>query len=178
MSDLQYEIERLLSPDQCSAASILSSYKNRLAQGNLLRDGNPVSHFCVYSLPFNKKQKSVYMIHHRKSGLWLFPGGHIENRETLSEAVNRELHEELGVTNVHLRRPFLFTITNIINPRQTCREHFDIWYFFETSLNKFSYDKREFTDAQWMTVSHAGILISDSNTRLALKIVSLRMSDS
>ena len=30
-------------------------------------------------------------------GLWSFPGGHVERHETLTEALIREVHEEVGV---------------------------------------------------------------------------------
>ncbi|MGC9113051.1 NUDIX hydrolase [Acidilobus sp.] len=39
----------------------------------------------------------VLMIWHRKLGVWLYPGGHVEPNETPREAVVREFKEETGL---------------------------------------------------------------------------------
>ena len=39
----------------------------------------------------------VLMIRHRKLGVWLFPGGHVEENETPDDAVLREILEETGI---------------------------------------------------------------------------------
>lgn len=173
---LSAQISSLLRLEHCASSDVFSSYKKRLTEGNLLRSQNPSNHFCVYFLPFNPRMKQVFLIHHRKSGLWLFPGGHIEDGEFLHDALTREIQEELGIKNTQLGNPFLYTITTIRNPKQICRKHYDIWFLYETDGKSFREDSGEFLEAHWMIVSQAGIRIKDPNTILALKIVGLKMS--
>lgn len=42
-------------------------------------------------------QDSILLVHHKKSGLWLPPGGHIEKDELPHQAAVRECQEETGV---------------------------------------------------------------------------------
>lgn len=39
----------------------------------------------------------VLLVHHNATGLWLFPGGHVDDGETPAEAAVREVREETGV---------------------------------------------------------------------------------
>lgn len=44
--------------------------------------------------------EQVLLVKHKKSGLWLPVGGHIEQEESILEALNREIQEEIGFENV------------------------------------------------------------------------------
>jgi 8-oxo-dGTP diphosphatase len=60
----------------------------------------PRRHFtasAVVLAELNSDRPTVLLVHHRKSGLWLYPGGHIEAGETPAEAALREVREETGV---------------------------------------------------------------------------------
>jgi 8-oxo-dGTP pyrophosphatase MutT (NUDIX family) len=106
-------------------------FLDRLAEGNFTRDENPVTHFCVYFPPYNSKTQQVFIIDHKKSGLWLAPGGHIDRGEVPIQTLERELGEELGLI-YHAPaglKPFLLTITDIPEAQfsgQSCRVHYDI----------------------------------------------------
>ena len=56
------------------------------------------------------EDRRILLVHHRKLGVWLYPGGHIESGETPDEAALRELKEETGVDGM------------LIGPRDTCLE--------------------------------------------------------
>ncbi|HEX7042396.1 MAG TPA: NUDIX domain-containing protein [Patescibacteria group bacterium] len=41
--------------------------------------------------------KKILLLHHKKAGVWLQPGGHIEHNENPIEAIIRETKEETGL---------------------------------------------------------------------------------
>jgi 8-oxo-dGTP diphosphatase len=55
---------------------------------------------------------------HRKAypGLWSFPGGHVEARETLDEALLRESREEIGISPVKYHAAGTIADPDIANP--------------------------------------------------------------
>lgn len=59
-------------------------------------DSETKRHFTASALVINKEKK-VLLVNHRKLGVWLYPGGHIEANETPDEAVLREVKEETGL---------------------------------------------------------------------------------
>ncbi|MFA5098928.1 MAG: NUDIX domain-containing protein [Candidatus Paceibacterota bacterium] len=142
---------------------IYNYFLKRVDEGKLTRDENPISHFCCYFLPYNSKTKQVFIIHHKKSGLWLSPGGHIDEGENLMQTLNREIQEELGIENKIKEKikPFLLTITPINNTVQPCKEHLDIWYRFETDGSEFNVDLKEFHDTKWLSIDEARKIITD-----------------
>lgn len=145
---------------------IAEKFLSRLKERSLTRDENTQTHFCVYFLPFNPEMKQVFIGDHKKSGLWLVPGGHIDQGENLFAATNREISEELGVANYfsEIPKPFLLTITHITNERQSCKTHYDIWYLMETNGSNFQVDFTEFHQVKWLSISEARKYVTDSST--------------
>ena len=68
----------------------------------LHRDGRP-SHFTASAIVLDASRRSVLLVLHRKVGLWLQPGGHLEDGDaTLGGAALRESVEETGVSDLVL----------------------------------------------------------------------------
>ena len=153
---------------------VMERFLQRAKEGLLTRDENSHSHFCVYFLPYNPITKQVFIVHHKKSGLWISPGGHIDKGEYLLHALNREIKEELGMTNffAELPKPFLLTITPIQNAVQPCKEHLDIWFLVKTDGNDFNVDPQEFHNTKWMGLQEAKQIVTDKANRKAIDIIS------
>lgn len=165
-------VTNIINPSLCDEATY-KTYQQRLTEGLPTRDENPASHFCAYFLPFDSKNKKVFIVHHKKSGLWISPGGHIDQGETLLEALNREIDEELGVKSFFTEEPspFLLTITPIENRVQPCKSHFDVWYLVPTDGSNFNIDPEEFHDTKWMTIDEAEKIVTDLANRQALEAI-------
>jgi len=149
------------------------AYEQRLPERDLCRSDNPTSHFCAYFVPFNRAVKQVLVGNHKKSGLWLMPGGHIESDEPVLTTLNREISEELGVESFfgELPVPFLITITQIVSDIRPCKEHFDIWFLMETDGIDFTIDYTEYHEVRWVSLLEAQTLITDPANCEALSLL-------
>jgi len=153
-------------------------YKQRMEQGNFTIQENPESHFCVYFAAYDSDSKKVFIGHHKKSGLWLFNGGHIDKGEAIKETLAREIDEEWGldVKDLEIKNPALLTITEIDNPtKQTCKRHYDIWFFIDAKQEDFKPDQvkmlEEFHQIGWKSHDQAIELAKDKNTLVGIDFI-------
>jgi 8-oxo-dGTP pyrophosphatase MutT (NUDIX family) len=164
--------------DNQTESEIVSLFRKRIRTGDLTIQENPESHFCVYFAAFDSSAKKVFIGHHKKSGLWLFNGGHIDKGEGIYEALGREIGEEWGlqVGNFDIKKPELLTITEINNPsKQTCKRHYDIWFFIDVKQDEFNPDKsrvlEEFHQVGWKSYEEAKSLVKEKNTLAGIEFV-------
>src|SRR3990172_186562 len=137
------EISNILATKEVVVTNLVKQeFLRRLTEGDITREENPQTHFCVYFAGFDPKTDEVFIGHHKKSGLWLFNGGHIDKGETPNEALFREIGEEwgdvkaIGLPEDAVAGAELLTITEINNPtKQTCTRHYDIWHFIWVDRN-------------------------------------------
>ncbi|MGH3170343.1 MAG: NUDIX hydrolase [Trebonia sp.] len=73
----------------------------------------PPKHLVSYFVPFDEANRRVLLGDHRKSGLWLPPGGHVEPGEDPRDTVTREALEELDLqARFHAAsQPLFLTVT-------------------------------------------------------------------
>lgn len=129
--------------------NILQKFIQRISSGKpLVKTQNKDDHFGSFLLPINKKTRQTYLGHHIKGGIWIPPGGHIEENESPEQAMRREFHEELGykLTNEKTEL-FNLSITFYQN-----HWHYDFWYLIYTDLIDFRFDSREFHEAKWIPI--------------------------
>nr|WP_269091241.1 NUDIX hydrolase [Actinopolymorpha cephalotaxi] len=113
-----------------------------------------VSYFVVV----DETRLELLLVAHRKAGLWLPSGGHVEPGEDPWETVVRECLEELNVAAApsHLPglpgdRPFFVTVTRT----RGAGPHTDVslWYVLGLPRSSIvSYDATEFDGIRWVRV--------------------------
>ena len=120
----------------------------------------PSPHLVSYFLLADHVQRSVLLADHRKAGLWLPSGGHVEPGEHPVTTVRREVQEELGVPAVFSpvtgQRPIFVTVTQTASP---VHRHTDVslWFVLSSGANQpLKPDPREFREVRWWSPDDIG----------------------
>jgi 8-oxo-dGTP pyrophosphatase MutT (NUDIX family) len=110
----------------------------------------PPKHLVVYFIPVDSAERCLLLGDHRKSGLWLPPGGHVEDGEDPRQAVIREAREELGIeARFKDDQPFFLTVTPTRGPNRHL--DVDLWFLLDLARQEaqLTPDQREFNSVRW-----------------------------
>lgn len=105
-----------------------------------------IRHFTASAIVLDHDH--VLLVEHRKLGVWLYPGGHIEPDEDPVQAVRREVHEEVGLDIeilseqrfAHpavdaLEAPFTILVENVNDRTIGHHQHIDLVYVCRPAAN-------------------------------------------
>lgn len=136
----------------------------------LIKPATPDPHLVAYFLLLDPVQKKVLLVDHKKAGLWLPTGGHVELDEHPEETVKREVFEELSIhADFLLHNPFFLTVTKTVG--QTAG-HTDVslWYLLKGSANNaYRFDKEECSQIRWFSPSDVPYEYSDPHMQRCLE---------
>jgi 8-oxo-dGTP pyrophosphatase MutT (NUDIX family) len=115
----------------------------------------PPKHLVSYFALIDGARRLVLLGDHRKSGLWLPPGGHVEDGEDPRGTVSREAAEELGITAAFHpltgRKPFFLTVTPTVGPHS----HVDVSLWFVLACDRdagLHPDPGEYRGVDWFAL--------------------------
>lgn len=121
----------------------------------IVRPATPGRHLCVYFALFDEARRTVLMVDHVKAGLWLFPGGHVDDSEDPRTTVLREAAEELRIdAKVHPRfgwHPLFLSVTKT----RGAHSHTDVsfWFVLNGSQEmRIEADPREANGFRWFAL--------------------------
>ncbi len=80
----------------------------------------------VTASAFVVSSRGVILHRHKRLGIWVQPGGHIDYDESAPEAALRETYEETGLDVGHLDPPLLFHVD--VHPGPRGHTHYDLRY--------------------------------------------------
>ncbi len=121
----------------------------------IARPATPDQHLCVYFALFDEARRTVLLVDHVKAGLWLLPGGHVDDGEDPRTTVLREASEELRIDGeFHLRcgdDPLFLTVTKTRGEHS----HTDVSFWFVLAADqdmRIEADPREANEVRWFAL--------------------------
>lgn len=120
-----------------------------------------VRHFTASAIVLDGSER-VLLVHHRKAGVWLYPGGHIDSDEDPAQAAMREVVEETGVHAAIITEsafdhpavtshpvPFAIIEMDVSDSRVGAHRHIDMIYVARATTDSVSAQLAEVSAARW-----------------------------
>ena len=116
----------------------------------IAKPDNPNIHLVSYFIVIDPYTNEILLVDHKKAGLWLPSGGHVELNEHPRDTVKREVQEELGMEADFLfENPLFLTVTKTVG---NVKQHTDVslWYILKGNRNQaLQFDTDEFHQIKW-----------------------------
>ena len=132
--DLRAALLRHAPADERESADLGRIVRFVAAEADPFDRGNPYAHLTGSAFVVSAAGDRVLLLHHRKLGRWLQPGGHADPGESSGETVAlREAREETGLAGLSLHprapRPFDVDVHDIpTRGREAAHQHLDLRY--------------------------------------------------
>lgn len=132
-------------------------------------------HFTASAFVLSPHRDALLLILHRKLGLWLQPGGHVEPADVdLLSAARREVHEEVGLDALELAWDGIFDVDIHRIPAhgaEPAHEHFDVRFLFRAARRELE-QSNEVRAARWVPLREVGLAHSDESVLRAVRKLS------
>lgn len=102
---------------------------------------------------FIVSERGVVLHQHRRLGIWVQPGGHVDGSETAAEAALREAREETGLDVVHVDAASIFHVD--VHPGPRGHTHYDLRYVVSAEPIDPKPPEGESPECYWFTFPDA-----------------------
>ncbi len=135
-------------------------------------------HFTASAFVLSPDRRDVVLIHHKKLGIWVQPGGHVESTDAdLEGAARREVLEEVGLDQLAPLAPLaeggspIFDVDIHLIPARKAdpaHEHFDVRFAFIAPTRNLIHSE-EVADLRWVPLDRVQELATDDSVLRAVK---------
>jgi len=128
----------------------------------ITKPATPDTHLVSYFVLVDQAQNKLLLTDHKKSGLWLPAGGHVELNEHPKETVEREILEELGIQADFLSHcPVFLTVTKTVG-KTAGHTDVSLWYILRGNASSpLKFDNQEFHQIRWFLPTEVPTLRTD-----------------
>ncbi len=128
----------------------------------------------VTSSSFVVSERGVILHRHRRLGIWVQPGGHVDPGETPEDAAVRETYEETGLVVRHFTPPRLFHVD--VHPGPAGHTHYDLRYVVRARPDDPAPAMGESPDVHWFEFA-AAVERAEPGLRSALTALEVFAAD-
>lgn len=110
-------------------------------------------HLTASAWVLDETRTQVLLVHHRKLGKWLQPGGHADGETDLLEVARTEVREETGLNTTPILPDRIFDLDIHPIPDHSgvpAHEHFDVRFLLEAAGAQQPRNNHESHDARWV----------------------------
>lgn len=135
------------------------------------RDHLP-GHFVASALVLDRDLTRVLLTRHRKLGIWIQLGGHVDGDLDLRRAAQREAVEESGLADIVLAGPSIVDVDiHRIPPHggDPAHEHYDVRFAFFADPRERLVVSDESHDLAWVPVEQLGEYSREESLRRAVR---------
>jgi 8-oxo-dGTP pyrophosphatase MutT (NUDIX family) len=144
-------------PDE--AASALTFREFLRSDSAVFERRFPAGHFTGSAWLVSADGARVLLMHHRKLGLWLQPGGHADGDVDLARVALREAQEETGVIDLHVEGGIFDLDRHCIPGRANEAEHwhYDVRYVVRAGSDERFTINEESHALAWRAVAEVAV---------------------
>jgi 8-oxo-dGTP pyrophosphatase MutT (NUDIX family) len=148
---LRHQIERRTPVDDREASSIEATLERLTWPGDPFSEFEDPRHLTASA--FVLSSRGVILHRHRRLGIWVQPGGHVDPGETPEAAALRETTEETGLVVRHVEPVTLFHLD--VHPGPKGHTHYDLRYVLLAEPLDPQPPTHESPEVYWFTLDDA-----------------------
>jgi 8-oxo-dGTP pyrophosphatase MutT (NUDIX family) len=138
-------------------------------------------HFTASAFVLSPDRRDLVLIHHKKLGIWVQPGGHVEPTDPdLMSAARREVLEEVGLGELEPFQPVGSPVFDLdihaipARKQDPAHEHFDVRFAFLAKTRELIHSD-EVADLRWVPLNEVERMGSDESVLRAVKKLRSRL---